>query len=284
MSEDKKVFTDEIKAEDYKEPICLFNKDFYSNCKVVKSIPVERVIDKLDECLGHNDYEGAWRILDYWVNEAVAGNDLKGELSIQNEVMGLARKTEKEAKAFDAAKRALELLEIMELEDRIIAGTTYVNVATVYKAFGQAEEALPLYQKAKVIYEKELKNDDCRLGGLYNNMALALCDVRNFDEAETYFNRALEVMKNVKGGELEIAITYLNMANMAEMKFGMETAENIISMYLKDAMELLNREDIDRNGYYAFVCEKCAPSYEYYGYFAYGQELERRAKEIYERA
>ena len=39
-----------------------------------------------------------------------------------------------------------------------------------------------------------------------------------------------------------------------------------------------------RDGYYAFVCEKCAPTFDYYGYFLIADDLNERAKAIYERA
>ena len=38
-----------------------------------------------------------------------------------------------------------------------------------------------------------------------------------------------------------------------------------------------------RDGYYAFVCEKCASVFGYYGRFFYEKELTERARRIYER-
>ena len=37
-----------------------------------------------------------------------------------------------------------------------------------------------------------------------------------------------------------------------------------------------------RDGYYAFVCEKCASVFGYYGHFAYEKELYERSRRIYE--
>ena len=50
------------------------------------------------------------------------------------------------------------------------------------------------------------------------------------------------------------------------------------------AEELLNEPSLPRNGYYAFVCEKCAPVFGHYGWFAAEAELRKRAKEINDRA
>ena len=36
-----------------------------------------------------------------------------------------------------------------------------------------------------------------------------------------------------------------------------------------------------RDGYYAFVCEKCAPTFDYYGWFAEAEKLNGEAARIY---
>ena len=40
---------------------------------------------------------------------------------------------------------------------------------------------------------------------------------------------------------------------------------------------------LPRNGYYAFVCEKCAPTFDYFGRFAFAAELRAVSEEIYAR-
>ena len=70
----------------------------------------------------------------------------------------------------------------------------------------------------------------------------------------------------------------------AEAALGTEQAEESVEEYLETAEKLLNTESLPRNGYYAFVCEKCAPVFGHYGYFATEAELKKRAEEINDRA
>ncbi len=272
-----------LNKEDYEEPSCPFCTEMFKNEPPVRSVPLSRIIDKLDEHLGRNDYKSAERHLYYWLSEAKEGRDKRGELSIYNELLGLMRKTNQQDKASEAIKNSLRLIDELEFCDNITGGTTYVNIATVLKSFGKDEEALPYYKKAEEIYLRLLKAGDSRLGGLFNNMALALSDSGRFDEAEDYFAKAVEIMKGIENGELEIAITYLNLANLAENRYGTEKSEALISEYIETAKSLLDTPEIPRNGYYAFVCEKCAPTFGYYGYFLYENELKQRAEAIYER-
>ena len=68
------------------------------------------------------------------------------------------------------------------------------------------------------------------------------------------------------------------------MEHGVEQAEEQIREYLTTAERLLNTESLPQNGYYAFICEKCAPTFGYYGFFLTEKELSRRAEEIYARS
>lgn len=244
-------------------------------------ISIDRVLSKLDGYFAKNDYASAQRHLKYWLCEAKESGDVHAELLIENELMGLMRKTGKEDEATDAVRSALSLIEREGISHQVGAATTYINAATVYKAFGKAHLSMPLFERARDIYERELESDDARLGGLYNNTALALVDLGRYAEARKLYSLAIDVMKKNKGGELEIAITHLNIASAAESEYGLLDADEFICECLDRAEELLEAFE-ERDGYYAFVCEKCASVFGYYGRFVYERELCERARRIYE--
>ncbi len=243
---------------------------------------VERILEKLDEYLHKNNYASAEEHLLFWQKEAVANRDLRIELLVQNELMGLYRKLGKEKEALDAVSTALQRIEEQGISHQVGAATTYLNAATVYKAFGRAEEAIPLFEKAKAVYESGLEKTDTRLAGLYNNMGLALVDVGRYSDADELYKKALLILEQNENGAPEAAITYLNMASAAEAELGALEADEKIQGYLVIAKSLL--EDYPkRDGYYAFVCEKCASVFGYYGHFFYEKELKERARRIYGR-
>jgi tetratricopeptide (TPR) repeat protein len=274
---------DWLRAEDYAEPRCLLCDEPHGAKPKPKHIPQQRVLAKFDEYTSRNDYSGAERHMLYWLEEARLGGDLHGQFQIQNELMGLYRKTAQENKAFHAADAALALARELHIENRTDGATVFLNAATVCNAFDRAAQSLPLFEHARSVYEKELPPDDPRMGGLYNNMALTLVSLARYDEADELFRRALGVMAKAPNGALESAITYLNMADAAYAQSG-SGAGGTIDEYLETALGLLEDESLPRNGYYAFVCEKCAPTFICYGWKAYGEELQERARNIYERA
>ena len=121
-----------------------------------------RILSKLDHCVETKDFEGAKELLRYWLDDAKQSKNERGELSLYNESMGLYRKLGEKDMAVNCAENALRLVEKLDMDDTITAATTYINSATAYKAFGMAEKGVPLFEKAKVIYERELKENKIR--------------------------------------------------------------------------------------------------------------------------
>ena len=275
--------------------------------ETIKPVPQRRIVDKMNEYMSRRDYAGAERHLLYWLAEAELGRDLQGQLMLRNEMVGHYRKTAQREKAMESAGKALELLRELGMEDSISAGTTYVNIATACNAFGEYERSLELFEKARAAYEDSSYVEPRLLGGLYNNMALTCTALSKYDEALALYEKAVSVMAKVPDGELEQAITCLNMADAVEAWVGMEEGESRIFELVERAEELLDNkgrellcpdceapvlempgelkalpaEERARIGYYAFVCEKCAPVFEYYGYFLTANRLRETAEKIY---
>lgn len=236
------------------------------------------ILNTLDSFLHKNDYASAERYLLSCLENAIESNDGVTEILLRNELMGLFRKIGKREEAIATVGAVLLKINEMGVGEQVGSATTYLNCATVYKAFDLTEKSIVLFEKAKSIYESTLPETDERLGGLYNNMALTLVDLKRFDEAKVLNEKAIRIMKNKP---LEIAITYLNMANAEEAENGLLEAHEIISELLKKSKDLLEAYE-PRDGYYAFVCEKCASVFGYYGDFWYDEELRERARRIYE--
>lgn len=242
---------------------------------------IESILSTLDSYLHKNDYTSAREYLLDCLENATSQGDSRAETLILNELMGLYRKIGECENALECVSKALKKINAMGVSEQIGSATTYLNCATVYKAFGKPEKALSLYRKAQEIYEKNLSSTDSRLGGLYNNMALALVDLKAFEDALTLYEKAVSIMLCNENGKPEAAITYLNKANALEAQRGLESACEEIDLCLDKAEELLEAHT-NRDGNYAFVCEKCAPTFLYYGRFFYYEELTQRSRRIYE--
>ena len=246
-----------------------------------RPVPFQRVMDKVNECMSRRDLPGVERVLTYWLEEARAGGDLRGQLLIRGEMVGHYRKTGERDKAHESAEDALRLIGALGFEGTATAATALINIATAFHSFGETAEALPLFARARAILEGLEGTDPALLGGLYNNMGLCLAAAGQYAEAHSLFDRAMAQMARTPGGALEQAITCLNRAGALEAEWDGEAAEARIAALLEEASRLLDQPGLPRNGYMAYVCETCAPTFDYYGFFAEAAALRERAEAIY---
>lgn len=275
--------TKPLSPEDYAEPRCLLGDERWGSSPAVIPVPQGRIIEKLDEYLARRDYESAEKHLLYWLEEARRGRDERGRLLICNELVGHYRKNGKREEALRFAEEALGLVKALGYEGSVTGGTARVNAATAYSAFGESGKALELFRLARQDYA-EGRAEPALLGGLYNNMALACKDQGLYEEAFALFRQALDTMGRVPGSRPEQAVTCLNMADTVAQRDGLEAGMEDIRELLRRALGLLQDGEAPRDGYYAFVCEKCAPGFAGYGMTAEAAELQRIAEEIYARA
>ena len=250
--------------------------------KAAARVPVGRVIEKLDSLFAKNDLAGAERLIEYWITEAVTLGDHSGELSLVNEMLGLSRRLNNKDKARAAVDRALVLVDLTGMGSSVSGATILLNAATTEKAFGVPERAVPLYERTAEIYKSEhLDEKDAKYAALYNNYATTLTDLKRFDEAEALYHKALTLTREVKN-LLDCAVTHVNMAQMYEAWEGIESEK--ITDCLACAERLLLEECADRTSYFAFVAEKCAPAFDYFGHFFVAKTLRDLSREIYERS
>ena len=248
------------------------------------TININELISELDYILSKNDYSGARDFLEKWVEISQNQNDNKTLFSLCNECIGLYRKVGDKENCYKYCEKSLDLLKTLNLENTVTGATAFLNCGTAYKAFGEADKSLPLFEKAVMLYETLLPENDRRLAGLYNNFALSLVDLKEYEKALNLYDKAIEVLNKNPTFNLEQAVTYLNRANAVEAQKGLENACEEVDVLLDKAQKVLNEHYSETDGNYAFVCEKCASTFGYYGRFLYENELKERARVVYERS
>ncbi|MDO4608501.1 MAG: tetratricopeptide repeat protein [Clostridia bacterium] len=245
----------------------------------ISRVPIIRVVQKLDEHFARNDLAGAVALLEYWNSEAVNIGDTRGRLEILNEQIGIYRRTYERDKALAAVSDALQIIENEGLEGALSVGTIYINIATTLKAFGKVTEAMPCYEKAEAIYNNYNEVPVFQKAALNNNKASALTELGRFKDAEQCYLNAIEMLKGDSAYFGEIAVSYVNLAHLYE---DMACLDTKIYAVMDKAWSYLTHPDIKSDGNYAFVCTKCAPSFEYFGFSEREQILSKEAERIYE--
>ena len=241
---------------------------------------IQRFTERFDRLMNEGDFSEAERHLDYWLKEAEANGDEPGRFTVLNEMTGFYRMRQEKTKAYEAVDKLMTCVSKKPQDNSIGKATACLNCATVYNSFGEPEKAIKLYKRAEEVYKAELNGNDMRLAGLYNNLALALMAADRLSEAGEYFDNALSVLNENGNVYNELAITYLNMADLEEKSKGPEAGEPVILELLDKAVESL--EEAYKGDFNAFkqTAEKCIPVFKHYGYFMAANTLKERIEEM----
>ncbi len=243
------------------------------------TVPIERVMQKLDELFATNDLRGVGVLLDYWEREARVLKDDRGLLEILNEQIGYFRRTGERERALSAVREAFELIETLCISENESSGTIYLNGATTMKAFGETASAMKYYFKAKDIYEKTLATDDYRLAAYYNNVSSAYKELGENENAERACYSAIAILEKSDRFMGEIAVTHVNLAHLY---YDTDNFNERVYEHMERAWELLSSDKNEHDGNFAFLCSKCYPSFAYFGYFDYEKRLKALVEKIYE--
>lgn len=241
-------------------------------------IPVREIIARCDELFNTGKSAELGEFLSTWRRKAREMKDLKGELSILNELVGHYRMGKDPEHGLAAVRDVLALLELLpDTAGTLSAGTILLNCATALHSFGKTGEALRICGRAKVIYEDRLPPGDRRMAGLYNNMAALLCADGKFPQAEYAYLKALEILRS-GDDPMDSAVTCLNLAQLYR---SWNNDSVLISGMLECAWEYFNFPGFEKNGYYAHTCRKCASGFSALGRDDIADELNKRADEYY---
>ncbi|MBD5486200.1 MAG: tetratricopeptide repeat protein [Lachnospiraceae bacterium] len=170
--------------------------------------------------------------------QAKEEEDYGAYISICNEMIGFYRSISAFEKAYVAAEDVLLLMEELQMENTEHFATTLLNAATAYRAAGDYEVALRYYRQALQIYNGILPPQDYRYAGLYNNMSILLEKMEENEEAISYANKALAIIENLEGGEMETATTLTNLAllyfKISQPEKAKELLERALALFEKN--------------------------------------------------
>ena len=267
---------------DYQEPICPFDASAYTGTPDAEPCPqavdVPRLIARIDALCNQGREEDARDLLEGALETARQGGDWRSELTVLSELLGQYRRTGEKGKGLRTVSEALELTRVHHMGRTVSGATVLLNAATTLKAFGHAEDSLPLFTHVARVYADNLDPGDYRFAGLYNNMALSYDETGDVPNAERCFKLALAILERIGGQENDSAVTW---CNLAEMYGRRDLEDERIGDCLEKAWECLNAPGLKRDGYHAFTVSKCAPTFDYFGYFLYANELRKRSEEIH---
>ncbi len=183
---------------------------------------MQEIRKTIDHLYKQNKSEEAYAYLLDQFEQAMINKDDMLVLGILSELMGYYRVHAQFELGNKMAASAISILQQLQIEESVIAATTYLNIATLYRAQHENKQALVYFHKCQNIYKTTVKEQDDRFISLFNNMSLAYIANHQYEEALYYASKALHLLEVNKGDSTLIAITY---TNIAQIYFGLKQFE-----------------------------------------------------------
>ena len=154
-------------------------------------------------------------------------------IPLLNELIGFLRDTTQFEKGLVIKERLLGVLEQLGQMGTMNYATSLLNIANFDRALGQYDESLSEYEACVKIYEQLLPKGDYLWAGLHNNLSLLYQMKGDNLAAIGELVKALEIVQELPGREMEVATTYTNIAQSLAALGQMEEAEENVNEALR---------------------------------------------------
>ncbi len=195
---------------------------------------MDKIQKQIDYFYSAGMYQEAYQYMINTMQEAINMNDDDIVLGLINELMGYYRVHGDFEMGQTMVNNALAILEKTNKQASIMAATTYLNIATLYKVMSNYNLAKEYFERCKLIYQNELSKNDERYISLLNNISIFYFEIGLHETAIKYASDALSRIQECQGSEIETAISYTNIAQMYNAINDIKKGESC----LKKAIEL----------------------------------------------
>lgn len=200
---------------------------------------IKKTLGELDRLFEERRFSEVESFLLSKINEAETENDSSSKLALLNELLGFNRSLHRFKESIMLAAKIITLMKDMGIEEGIPYATSVLNIATVYREAGKIDEAMVYYNDVMKIYEKTLPKNDMKFASLYNNMSQAYIETNDYEKACDLLEKALSIVVQNKGTEVEEAVTNSNLGialmKMNKQADALKHIEKSLSIFEKKA-------------------------------------------------
>lgn len=172
----------------------------------------QAILSQLDALFQRGAYDQVEDFMVEHIARAEAEGDKATALSLLNELMGYYRSVSRHRDSLKAASKALGLLEELGLKNSLHYATTLLNIATAWRADGQTQRAIGLFEEVGRLFLALQVQDAFLVATLYNNLAMAWQEAGDHARAIQFLEAALPLSRNKPGAEHDVAVSLTNLA------------------------------------------------------------------------
>ncbi|MCR4616640.1 MAG: DUF4125 family protein [Lachnospiraceae bacterium] len=229
---------------------------------------INKIYEELD-ALKYPEIEGYLRDK---IAEAKEKDIFDVYIPLLNELIGFFRDSTQFDKGRDIKDELIGALEHYGQHGTMNYATSLLNIANFDRAAGAYDDSLKEYGRCEEIYHGLLPDGDYLWAGLYNNKSLLYQEMGDNLAAIGALQDALYIVKEIPGREIEVATTYVNIAQSFASLGQIEEAKKNIA----EALSIFEKGG-NSDYHYSGACAVC-------GAIAYAKGEYDKASEWYVKA
>lgn len=202
---------------------------------------IKKILNEYDSMFGRNTLNEINIFLNQKINEARKEQDHYATITLLNEMMGFCRETNQKERGIECCEQVTELMKQLNLHHSAEYGTTLLNIANLYRAFGLWEKSLETYKEVEKIYEDKLPAGVFHYASLYNNWSVLYQEMQEYHNAKIMILKALNIVDKFEEAYIEQASTRTNLACIL-LELSEENDEEA-AFYLKEALDRFERDE-----------------------------------------
>lgn len=216
-------------------------------CEEVMQLDINSFYAEIDRLFSEKKIDKAEMFLKEQLDAAERTEDFEITVAACNELGGLYRQLSRYEEGIPLYEKALSALKKRGMDRDINFATTLINYATILNFMGNSYDALDKYAEALKVLSLCISGPDYRMAALYNNMSAVYQKEKEFETSAAYLMKALLILEQLDEGDIDIAITYSNLAGVYIEMDRPELAEE----YAEKAVKIFTETSGDRDVHYA---------------------------------
>ncbi len=176
---------------------------------------IQSILAQYDSMLGKRTEKELQDFLTGHLKDAEAVGDKGAQIALNNELVGITRRSGDIEAAMKACANVTELMKDLGMTKTREYTIALINMATTYRVYGLLDEAKRRYDGAKALID-ELSLTDPVMQSLYNNnIALLHIDKGEYEHAKEHLEKALSIVSQYPemAGDKEVTLKNLDIVN-----------------------------------------------------------------------
>ncbi len=202
-------------------------------------VDIQGILAEYDSMLGKRTEKELQDFLNGHLKEAEEAGDKGAQIALNNELVGITRRTGDIRAAMKACSDVTELMKELGMTKTREYTIALINMATTYRVYGLLDEAKRRYDAALALMN-ELALTDPVMQSLYNNnIALLHIDKGEYEQAKEHLEKALAIVSKYPemAGDKEVTLKNLDIVNERLGRSHMDRCRDFYETCLRPMIE-----------------------------------------------